>query len=139
MKDLQEVPVLQVVLLDGGPILPPAKIATSISVEVPETPLKGLFRDGLVREIALKHHIVLLVPCCEVHDSIVLQGLLDISGALGVVPEAADELIVPIVLVLLPLLDNAIVIGVAKSELMASIGLKAHVIIDYVVKRVHER
>ena len=92
-----------------------------------------------VRIVSLEHHIVLLVPLVKSHDAVVLENFTDVSGALGVIPETTNELVVRIMLVLLPSLDFTIVIGVADTELISCVDFIADVVADNVVKSIHAR
>lgn len=127
---------LEIVLLDGRPILPPAQLAIVVPIEVVEAPFEGIFRNRTIPIVSLDHHVVLSHPLLICQDSIVNNGLLHVALTLGIVPEPSDKPIVPIVLVMLPLLDNPIVICVSESELMADVGLIAHVVVDDVVQTV---
>ena len=128
---------LYVILLNGGPILPPAKLSIAISIEVPEATFEVTLGNVRVRVVPLEHHIILLVPLFIGHYSIVFNSFADISGALGVVPEAADELVMPVVLVLLPRLDDAVIVGVANLEFLHRVNLIAHTIVDNVFETVN--
>ena len=128
---------LQVVLLDGGPILPPAKLSIVISIVVSEATFEVTLGNVSVFVVSLEHHIILLVPLFIGHFSIVFDSFADISGALGVVPEAADELVMPVILVLLPRLDDAVIVGVANLEFLHRVNLIAHTIVDNVVETVN--
>ena len=50
------------------------------------------------------------------------------------IPESSDELIVPIMLVLLPLLNDTVVVGVSESKLMVDVGFEAHIVVEDVVE-----
>ena len=130
--------VLQVVLLDGRPVLPPAQLAVSVPVKVVEAPSECVLRDGLVFVVALDHHVVLSHPLIVRKDSVVNNCLLHVALALGMVPESADKPVVPVVLALLPVLNDSVVVNVAQPELVADIGLKADVVIDNVVQAVEQ-
>ena len=131
--------ILQVILLDGRPVLPPGELSILIFIETAESTVKVVLGNISVRIVSLEHRIVLLVPLCVCHDTVVLDFVVQIRPvALGVVPEGKDEPVVVIILVLLPFLDNAIVIGVAEAELISRIHLIADAVVDNVVKRIHD-
>ena len=83
--------------------------------------------------------IVRLVELIEGHGSIVGDGLLDVAPALGIVPEAADMSVMPIVPILLRASDLAVPVIIAKSKLMIDVGLEARIVVNDVVKRVEVR
>ena len=134
--ELSEVIVLQVVLLDGRPVLPPAQLTISVPIKVVEARFEGIHWNVRVRIITLDHHVILPHPLIVRHDSIVGDCFLHIALALGMVPEPTDESIVIVVLVMLPLFDLAIVVCVTELELVADVGLKAFIIVDNVVQAV---
>lgn len=127
-------PVLEIILLNGGPVFPPGELTIPISIEIVEA-LEELFIGNIrVRVVAFEHHVILFVPLLKCHDSIVDKCLANISFTFRIIPEASDELIVPIVLVLLPLLNNAVVVGVSESKLMTDVGFEAHIVVEDVVE-----
>ena len=94
-------------------------------------------RDVRVGISTLDQLVIRLHPLILGHDSIVVDKCLsDVAFTLGVVPVSTHKSIVPVVLTMLPLVDEAVVVDVTKSVLVADIGLKAHIVIDEVVKTV---
>ena len=73
---------LNIILLDRGPVLPPAQLSVLVAIKVVEAPDEILFGDGCVREVTLDHHVILSHPLIVCHDSIVKKSLLDIAFAL---------------------------------------------------------
>ena len=126
---------MNVSLLDDRPVLPPAQFTVAICIKAVEAIQKLLIWNRYVWIVALNHHIVLLVPCREVHDSIVGDRPALIAGTLGVVPEPADELVVPVISILLVSINDTIVVSITKGELMADVGLIAHMVANDIVER----
>ena len=122
------------ILLDGRPVLPPAQLTIVVSVKILET-IVGGFVGNSIRVVPREHHVILLHPVLIGHDSIVNNGLSNVALALRVVPEAADEFVMRVVLSLLPLFDDAVVIDVSESELVAHVGLIRRMVVKDVVKR----
>lgn len=128
---------MNVSLLDDRPVLPPAQFIVVISIEAIEAMQKLDIWNRSVWIVALNHHIVLLVPCRKVHDSIVGDRHALIAGTLGVVPEPADELVVPVISVLLVSINDTIVVTITKGKLMADVGLIAHMVTNDIAERQH--
>jgi len=122
------------ILLDGRPVLPPAQLTIVVSVKILET-IVGGFVGNSIRVVPREHHVILLHPSLIGHDSIVNNGAFNVARALRVVPEAADEFVMPVVLILLPLFDDAVAIDISESELMAHVGLIRRMVVKDVVKR----
>ena len=101
--------------------------------------LESLSRDVKVWIITLDYWVILLHPLLFGHYSIVIDKCLsNIAFALGIVPPSTHLLKVPVVLIMFPLAYDAVVVKVTESVLVADVGLKAHMIIDDVVKIVEK-
>ena len=101
--------------------------------------LENLSRDVSVWILTLDYRVILLHPLLFGHNSIVVNKCLsNIALALGIVPPSTHLLEVPVVAIVLPLVDGAVVVKVTESVLVADVGLKAHMIIDDVVKIVEK-
>ena len=128
-------PVLKVILLNGGPVLPPGELTIPISIEIVEARVEiKIGNNSVWGVVTTEHHVILFVPLVKCHDSIVDQCLHNISFTFRIIPEASDELIVPIVLVLLPLLNDAVLVGVSESKLVTDVGFEAHIVVEDVVE-----
>ena len=134
--ELNPLCVLNIVLLDRRPVLPPTQLTVLIPIKVLEAEDEIPLGDGCVREVALDHHVILPHPLLYAHDSIVKDSLLDIACALGMIPEPSDLFIVPVVLVMFCIIDDSISVPVAKLKLMVYEGLEVHMIADNVVQAV---
>ena len=94
----------------------------------------GGFLWDSIREVSRQHHVIIFHPDLVGHDSIVNYGTSDVALSLRIVPEATHEFVVPIVLPLLPIFDDAVAIDVSKSELMAHVGFIRYMVVKDVVK-----
>ena len=136
LEEISAVIEMNISLLDDRPVLPPAQFAVAISVKaIIEAIKKLLLWNVAVWIVALNHHIVLLVPCCKVHDSVVGDRHTLVSGTLGVVPEPADEPVVPVISSLLVLINDTVFVTVTKGHFMVDVGLIAHIVTNNIVER----
>lgn len=122
-------------LLDDRPVLPPAQFTVVIYIKAIEAINKFLIWNRSVWIVALNHHIVLLVPCRKVHDSIVGDRPALIAFTFGEVPEPADELVVPVIFRLLVLINDTIAVAITKGKFMADVGLVAHMVTNNIAER----
>ena len=127
---------MQVSELNIRPVLPPGQFTISISIKVSEASIDSLLWDVSILVVTLDHHVILFIPRIVGHNTIVRDSLSDVACALGIVPESADEFVVVVILLLLLLLDDSIEVCVTNEELVGHVVLKAHVVVNDVVKSV---